>query len=255
LILFYSTGIYLLIDFFVLNRASYKGVIKTLMPITTKYYWFASSYFIMYILFPYINVLFRNISMEEFKRLILVTTIIWCVIPSIMTKDLECNNLLWFIYLYGIAVFIKLKYESINCFKMKYLYASLFLAMLFFGGLFYLFNKINIDYKMFFGIQRIPTLVVSLLLFIIALKTKVNNNLLINNISKCTFGIYLIHDHVSMRELLWIKILHTNSFAEKWYFIFYAIGIVMCVFLLCTIIEMIRTKISKKICRKIRLID
>ena len=246
-VFFYSFLIYMIINIGILKSFSIKGLLKALMPITSKFYWFASSYFVMYLLSPYINIIFNRLNKGEFRKLIMMTTIIWCIIPTLTNMDLECNNLLWFIYLYGIAAYINRFSEDVNLINVKVLLLVLIIILISIAGGFTIFEYLRIDYKLFFGIQKLPTLIVSLLIFIIALKTPIRMSKIINGISKCTFGVYLIHDHSSMRDMLWIKMLHVSDYCEKWYFIIYTVGIVLIVFTTCSLLEYVRINIFRNI--------
>ena len=59
-----------------------------------------------------------------------------------------------------------------------------------------------------------------------------------------TFGIYLIHDNIFVREYLWHQRLQTQMYYDSGYFLFHWMGSVIAIFLLCAFIEWGRKKIT-----------
>lgn len=107
----YSVGIYLVMSVLGLNSFNVKHLIKSFMPITYTGWWFASTYFIMYLICPYINRLLNSLDKHEYRKMLALATIMWCVVPTFLKHNLESNNLIWFIYLYSIAGYIRLYVE------------------------------------------------------------------------------------------------------------------------------------------------
>ena len=63
---------------------------------------------------------------------------------------------------------------------------------------------------------------------------------IINVVGSLTFGIYLIHDNRFVRDVLWTDWLNCKRYALNWFFPFYALAIVVCVFTICGVVEYIR---------------
>lgn len=61
-IFFYSFIIYLIFTLTGYQKFNITSFIKSIMPIIYSQYWFASSYFILYLFVPYINQLVKNIE-------------------------------------------------------------------------------------------------------------------------------------------------------------------------------------------------
>lgn len=248
-ILFYSITIYLLVVVFSKESFSIRNMVKLFFPISSKQMWFVSSYFIMYIFHPFINILLKNLEKQKYEVLIIIMTTIWCIFPTILNKDFECNKLIWFFYIYSIGGYIKLFPNFIEHDKKnKYLYGAIACYILSIIAI-AVFDIINKDYSVLFGLQKLPTLVISLLLFIYFVCIKLKNNMVINEVAKCTFGVYLIHDNPYLKEIIWIDIFKVNSFYESDIFILFAITIstTITVFIICTLIEYVRRMFEKKI--------
>lgn len=73
---------------------STKELIYHMFPITYSLWWFASAYFVLYLLIPYVNKLLTSLSKLEYQKLIVLTTICWCIIPTIFRSNFQSNNLI-----------------------------------------------------------------------------------------------------------------------------------------------------------------
>lgn len=76
---------------------------------------------------------------------------------------------------------------------------------------------------------------------------KINNNKYINKISASTFGIFLIHTQGrAMTRFLWQTVFDTCSYYYSKWLPVHAILSVLCVFVTCMIIDMIRKRILER---------
>jgi hypothetical protein len=81
---------------------------------------------------------------------------------------------------------------------------------------------------------------------------KIKNSKVINTISSTTFGILLIHANGdSMRKWLWGEVLKNCEYFDSKYIALHAIISCLIVFILCSIIDLIRQKTIGKVCLKI----
>ena len=71
-VFFYSVSIYFAFRLFGIGELTSKPVTDILFPITFRQWWFASTYFVLYLLHPFINRLLRNLSKEEFQRFLIL---------------------------------------------------------------------------------------------------------------------------------------------------------------------------------------
>lgn len=79
-------------------------------------------------------------------------------------------------------------------------------------------------------------------LFAYFLNIPVFTNRFINTVSSCTFGVYLIHDNLAVRNILWLHIFkHAEQF-ESDFLIVQIIASVMVVFVVSTLIEYLRIR-------------
>ena len=77
-------------------------------------------------------------------------------------------------------------------------------------------------------------------------KTPISTNKFINLISSTTFGIYLIHDDNYIRTFIWQILFKNFQYQTSIWLIPYSIGICLLVFIICSIIDLIRIKCLEK---------
>ena len=255
----YSIISYLLLVAFGVIPFSLKEFFVSLLPITFSNWWFASSYFVLYLLFPYINVLLKSLTKQSYQRFIVLLTVIWCIIPSFLSIPWQCNTLLWFIYLYALAAYIRL-YTSATLISSKISFTItgilVLLTFLLVVSIDILATKIPFlaaytDY--FYDMQRLPVLLISLFLFLGFNRLTIKYNPCINMISSATFGVYLIHDNYRTRTLLWHTLFNITKYVNTNNFILYSIFVIIAVFIISSCIELIRIYIIER--RYLPLLD
>ncbi len=250
----YSILIFVLFTALGANPFSIKQLIKRCLPVTYSQWWFASTYFMLYLISPYISKLLNTLSRKEYQYLLILLTICWCIIPTFTLQVLESNSLLWFIYLYSLAGYIRLHASKMNikqlpviCFSLSALLIILtFLSAVVFDVL---GTKASIfaEYaNYFFGMQTLPILAISVLIFVGFLKINIGHKRMINIVASATFGVYLIHDHNSTRYFLWKNVFVGASYSESKILIPYSVLAIAIVFIACTIIELLRIYILEK---------
>lgn len=82
-------------------------VVKNIFPIPYNMWWFATSYFMMYLLSGYINKLIYALSKRELDHLIILLIVICSILPTFMAARMT-STLMWFFLLYIIAARIRL---------------------------------------------------------------------------------------------------------------------------------------------------
>ena len=68
----------------------------------------------------------------------------------------------------------------------------------------------------------------------------------INLIAKSTLGVYLLHDHATMRIVIWNKLFHPATYFNSRMFPLLAIAIIVIVFLVCSIMDRVYHLISDR---------
>ena len=79
------------------------------------------------------------------------------------------------------------------------------------------------------------------------LNISVKQSRIINFISQATFGVLLIHANSDlMRQWLWKDFLNTKEYFNSNAYLIHAIISIVCVYVICTIIELIRKKLLEE---------
>ena len=248
-VMFYSISIYVLF-IVILKRSPYENqlLIKTAYPITHSLWWFARTYFALYICSPFINKFLRALSKDKHKKVIVILTIMFCFIPSLMKNSyFYIPNLAWFIYLYALSAYIKLYGIKIEKEKTRTLLLFTIFFIIINLELVFLIEHLtrlniirSIPNTFFYDMNKLPILIISLFIFLVFKKLNINQSKIINTISSATFGIYLIHDHPIIRQFIWRDTFKVALISEDKYFIPYCLGTILIVFIVCCVIELIR---------------
>jgi hypothetical protein len=80
---------------------------------------------------------------------------------------------------------------------------------------------------------------------------KMNYHKGINMIASATFGVYLIHDNNIIRKSLWIDWFRNAEYQDSLLLIPYSIFVVAVVYIVCSIIDLLRRYIIEIPCMKI----
>lgn len=242
LTVFYSVSLYVIMS---LSTTEFQFSAKTLLEntfvIKNKIYWFVTCFVAMLLLSPFVNKLIH--SLEEKQHLALIALLLFMQI-TVFSKSsyFEFSNTAWFITLYIIAGYLRLYPKDI--FANKKITGSISLALC----ILLVFWKSATEMKDFF------CLLASLSLFCFFNHLNMKTNRVINKVSKTTFGIYLIHDNDFVRIKLWGDYLNCPFHATLDNFWLFAISSVISVFVVCSVIELVRifvTQVLKKLIKNL----
>lgn len=242
----YSAAAFLV---FVLSGAqpfSVKALITHVLPVTFSHWWFASVFFVLYLVSPFLNKLLNSFDKKTYKRFIALLFVLWCLIPTLTGQDMQCNNLLWFVFVYSFAGYIRLYAGELKHKSSSYLLLSFALAMLTFTAvaaieIFSIKIPVLKNYITFlYSMNRVPAFVCSVLMLLGFLKIDIGKKSFINIISSATFGVYLIHDEQYIREFLWGRVFKSAAYSGSRLLIPYTFLVVAAVFAGCVLIELAR---------------
>lgn len=245
-VFFYSIIITTILYTFNLVQINIIDIIKSIMPIVFGKYWFITAYVGMYICFPFINNFIKNISKDKYKVFLIALSIMLIIIPTFTTANFIFSNFTWIVFMYMIGAYIRLYPNKYTEYKGKALCISviLYCVIVIISVLFaFLGNNINIFAKAsnyFAKVNSIFIVPCSIFLFIYFKNKKIEYNQFINNIAKCSFGIYCIHENNFIRNLIWKQLLKTDTYANSNILIIHAILSIFIVFTICCIIDLLR---------------
>lgn len=109
---FYSLIIYFILVLLGIQKFQLVQAIESLFPIPFSIWGFASAYFVLYLLFPFINTMLNNLSKNQYIGLLLLMFVIWSVIPTFTSVSFQCNYVTWMTFLYSIGAYIRKFYKA-----------------------------------------------------------------------------------------------------------------------------------------------
>ncbi len=252
--IFTYSAFFFLINLMLLHQSfGINDLLKSFLPISFSAWWFASTYFILYILSPFINQFFNSLSQKAYLKTLLLLTILWCILPTFISQNMQSNPLLWFVFLYALSGYLRLhlnisKYKSKLCFIYTGILILLtYLSAVIFDILGTKFSFFSNHATYFYDMQKLPVFLVSVLLFLGFLNLKISYKPIINVISSATFGVYLIHENMYIRYFLWKTLFKNQAYNNSSFLIIYTLLQIIIVFVICTLIELFRIYVIEKI--------
>ena len=268
-VFFYSVELYIV--FALLGKTEWmtiKDIIKIFMPITYNQYWFMTTYVYLILLTPLINKFVSSLDKEQFKRVLILLTILLVIIPTIIYNNSMMSNintlvtLIVFAYLYMIAGYIK-KYELSFLKGRKVINILIFLIGYILAVILEIVTKKlaieNPNYEGMFSYYRelnsLPIVLCYISLFYIFKDMKMKNNKFINYIAKISLPVYLIQDNNLFRMPLWKEIFYILETDGKIKIILTGIIAIIILYLISVIIEFFRVQLLEKPIIKTKLFE
>ena len=213
---------------------------------------FTSCYILFYLCIPFLNILLKNITKCQHQRLIFLLLFIYTVhgsVPKLMSVSM--NYVSWFSVLYFIAAYLRLypikehntKFwgwatlisfglSSIGILMLNYVQANLGIDA-----------KVQYSYLLVQDSNALLALTNGITSFMWFKSMKIRSIKWINTIAASAFGVLLIHANSNtMRQWLWKDTIDCVGHFDTPYYWLYAIGCVLAIYALCTLIDYIRIK-------------
>lgn len=246
---FYNILIILIVKSFNIDNVNFKQIFKSFLSMKDGN-WYFITYFIILLIAPFLNKIIKSFEERDYKIFLIILYIIWSLIPTLINDEWDFSNIDFFIIMYMTGAYIRLYVNNINMKKNKIvLFSSLFLlfsSVLFFD---YIGMKLKLDIFIknatyFRKMNSILTVLVAISMFNCFFNFNIKSKL-INFISQTTMGIYLIHDNIIMRHIIWQKISPNTAYMNSPYL--HSLIKVSITFILCMIIELFRIYVLEKI--------
>ena len=220
---------------------------KSLFPISSDAYWFVTQFIGLLILSPFLAVLARQLTYRQYLALLIGGAILCLsIIPDFPLGKryyVAHGNSVWsFAYLFMIAGFIKHHLKKVPMGRLSVIVVSLIVLILVFeviGG-----YKNGIIFLFWLNYNGL-VLILSVAVFVLVRQLQIPEGGIWSVLVKAapyTFGVYLIHDHLLVRDWLWNTV-PLSSYCDKWHYPFVVVGICFVVFVVCATIDAIRKKL------------
>ena len=228
------------------TELNFKNIIKSFFPVTFGNYWFITTYIVLYLLSPFINKFINMVEKKFFQNLLIILIFIEIIIPTISTSEVSVHGIILFITLYMIGAYIN-KFPN-NLFNSKrvsviltiIMYALLMISVVVIDFIGTKMQSISSHIYYFTKENSIPTVLCSIFIFMSFKNIKIFYNKNINKIASTTLGIYLIHENMFIRPIIWKDIFKCNAYINSQYLILNAIISIISVFIICIIIDILR---------------
>ena len=255
---FYSLTIFLIFKLFAPEKALYADMKSVLLPFPFGN-WFCVCYIILYLMTPIINHVFLKIS-KKWQGISIIAALAISFVVGNVCAITTLNNLLAFATIYLIGSYIKIhgiEYTK----KKKILFMAFMIATwLIATGLLYIATCVFNDSRfVWWGIKlagrntSVIVILFGLALFMIFKDIKFKNSAFINRIAASTLGVYLIHENPIIRRIIWKEMIPVDIYVvNPFLFVLICIFKVFTVFAVCTVIDIVRIKITEIIPRKVR---
>lgn len=230
------------------------NILHSIAPILTGSYWFISEYIILSLISPHLKKMYDGLKDNELIKLLIVY-LIFCWGSGIISYAISgayapIISIPSSILYASIGILIhrmkdEIKTKTAICIAS---FSTVFLAV----APFITKSLAKIGYTdttdLFWQFNSPICIAIAVSLFIIFRRLKIKSKV-INIIASSTMGVYLIHDNIFIRQLLWnsgkITDVHSHIYDGRLSFILFSITMIFVVFIVSSIIELIRIYISK----------
>ena len=247
-VLFYSVVLFVISISLGWEQVTFNGIKKAIMPVTFNMWWFASVYFILFLLHPYINIFLKSMTAKEYRGVMGALLLLWSVIPTVANDPFFSNILIEMFMVYVIGGYIKLHGLSEKI-KSKHYFGLFFISLLAIYLSYVAIILVGIKVPSvaesnmyFYGRVKVPMLFCAVSIFMAFITMKPFNSKFINTVATGTFGVYLIHDSHALRSLIWKTVFKTAEYGDTIMIIPYSILVTVLIFVVCCLIDIIRAK-------------
>ena len=225
-----------------------KSFVKALIPITAINKGFTGCYLIFFLCIPFINAMIKNISQRRHLLLIALCMFVYSFLGTVTWAFVNFNYISWFIVLYLVSSYIRLYPNKILENARLWGISTLILIMI---SIFYMLRSVQLQsvvtidtvYYYLSDSNKIMAVLIGISSFLFFKNVKIKYSPVINKFGASTFGVLLIHSNSdAMRRFLWCDLLKTASMYSAPYLYAHAVGSVICIFVLCSIIDWCRIR-------------
>lgn len=209
------------------------GWIQYLFPIETEHYWFATSYFMLYLLTPVLNTAVKNMPKKRLQVTLACLFILFSGIksisPVVFVFDKYGYDMAWFVCVYLLAAYLSL--YGWDLFEKKGWLIYILCALASYGintAMWFLSQKWD-SFRYYFTVPYHYNYLLCLLgavgLFYGFSRVSVREGAgagAIRKLGNLCFGVYLLHEHVDLRDrwYVWLREVINPEKKEGLFFFF-----------------------------------
>ncbi len=269
-VLFYSIGVATVMSAagaYDLMSADLSVLQRIFMPVTYEHYWFACAFIMLMLFMPVLNLAITKLDKKIFSSVLVLLLIVFCgfksIDPYLIPWDKYGNDVIWFMVLYLSAGYMRmygipfiapkpdgdeeddhaddLRKSRIMRGWIVYITFSLvtFLLALAYSVMVRRTGKLEYSMDMTYCYNYITIFIASIGLFGAFMHIDIGYRPWINRIAGYTFGVYLLHDNIALREL-WMKVPGMESAMGNWWQVFHMLLCIVIIFVCGVAVDVIR---------------
>ena len=239
-LLFWSLA--LMMFYLVFDRADLgpKLMVRSLVPLSTGIWWYATAYAIFLMLLPFLSKGLKVLSREYHLALAATVLVIWGLTSFIPGMIGINDGFFGFIYLFILISAYKWYMEP---FTTRQVWLMIGTGLGFF--LLYTCDSITLSllgYDMgiyITGDWKLPVIMVGFGMFLLFDRVTFHNRT-INRIAQSAFAVYLITDYAASRKLFWVKLFNLQDLYQQPFAILQILGILLTIYAICILIDFAR---------------
>ena len=250
--LLFELEFYNIVIYFIFLFTGYEPLIKCILPIYSVSDGFTSCFLLFYLCIPFLNILIHNLNEKQHIRLILLVSFIYIFFGTVPKFSVTMNYVSWFCVLFFIASYIRLYpkkvFENTTFWGIATL-ISIVLSVVSVVSCAWLGSKIDRNIAFYFVTDSNTFLAVTtgICSFMFFKNLKIKQSKFINTVAASTFGVLCIHANSdTMRRWLWKDTFNNVGAYGSNLLVLHAIGSVIAIFVICTLIDMARIRLIEK---------
>lgn len=220
------------------GKLGIKALIKSCIPVISRYYWFISCYFFLCFLTPFLNQIPEKLSKENFEKLLAVLLFLFSVIPTFGFFEIMQDGgkgLVHMVMIYLLGRYLALYHNRSH--NTGRLFLGLFLSIGFIflsdSSLTFVRGKLYTTFCRDCSIFIIFGSVMVLLLF-----RELNfHSRFINRAAGNVLAVYVLDGTVQTFLLKWIDF---KPYAGSWFLVFLAIGYALAIMIIACLLNEVR---------------
>lgn len=227
---------------------SIKGLIKAVIPVYYLTQNFTACYLVFFLFIPFLNIVIKSMNEKQHVKLISLSCIIYVFLGTVPSFNISMNYVTWFIVLYFISSYVRIYPKKI--FENTKLWGVLTIVLFILSSISVIAMMLIFKKSPFFFVadsNKILAVATAFSSFMFFRNVKIKYNGIINMVGASTFGVFLIHANSdTMRRWLWQDVCNNVSMFDSLYIVLHAIGITLAVFVVCSIIDIMRINFIEK---------
>ena len=227
-----------------------KELLKAFMPVTTTQYWYFTAYTPVFFLAPWLKKFVYQLSIREAKICLLIVGVFvgYSTLAGILYDPFVLvggYSFIWLTVLFLVGALIK-KVGMLNCISTKGAWIMIGVCVF----LNWLQKLIIPTQNIFTSYISVTTVILAVALLAVFSKMSIQSGWaqkLIKSTASATFGVYLIHDNIAIRNYFIKDSFTWIAYLAPWKIPIFVVIISLIIFAVCIVLDLGRGMLFKKL--------